>query len=104
MSPSEFLGRADREPKIPSQNLDLRNPQGCERESEGLCLDVSNDHPTVDENPYVAFVAGKSRAEIKACIRSNAGPKSKIARSVKSRRPLICERRRGAQNEQSLRR
>ena len=78
MSPSEFLGRADREPKIPSQNLDLRNPQGCERESEGLPLDVSDDRPTVDENPYVAFVAGKSRAEIKACVRSTPAPNPKL--------------------------
>src|SRR5262245_8032678 len=93
MSPSEFLGRADREPKIPSQNLDLRTPKACERERVGWRPGASDDPATVDDNSYVTFIAGKPRAEIKAGIRSDAGPKSKIARSVESRRPLICERR-----------
>jgi hypothetical protein len=104
MGPKELVSRAERQPEIPSQDLCLRNPKGCEPESVGPRLGIKHDCPTVDENPYVAVVVGNSRAEIEPRIRGDASAKAQIAWSIETRRPFICERRGRNHDQQNLRR
>jgi hypothetical protein len=102
MGPRENVGRPERQAEIPAQDLRLRNPKGREPERVGPLLGVEHDFPAVDEDPDVALVMGKSRAEIEARIRRDAGAKAEIARNIKARRRLICERRRRDHDQQNL--